>query len=315
MNVAFGVSQVTNSPLKTILEELAIFNDNAIFNNNTVVNNIVQVTAVQANTTEQDMTVVVEQIIGEHFSSFFVDGTEGYDDDDDEINDEENSNNENNVSGDHPMIETNETNQHLDSRAEIGENTTRNTQQFIHDLEINRLKEKLNCSQNNVCLLRQRNKDLEASLKKTLSEIDPLKLIHYNYTLEQLLEFILKASDKISRQKNQNPYKMSRDIIDTLSNADMLGGNLFVAIKEAGRDYYRENVFSSHQMMKTLDMNGGQHSYQGIALMRQLEINGEKNQRNTIIPSTSAIQRAGHIVDQYANAVVPFMAGPLEDSS
>jgi hypothetical protein len=67
--------------------------------------------------------------------------------------------------------------------------------------------------------------------------------------------------------------------------------------------------------MKMLDMNGGQLSCQGIALMLQLEINGEKNQRNKIIPSTSAIQRAGCIVDQYANAVVPFTTYPLEDGS
>jgi hypothetical protein len=135
--------------------------------------------------------------------------------------------------------------------------STANTQCLGHANQIEILNKRLRNQQYLIANLRRRKHDLEIALDRTLAEIDPLVLIHYNYSTEQLLDFIEKAIDKLSHQKKRKPYKMAQKVIDRLWNTGILGGNLQVAIKEVGRDYYREHVFSPDKLMRMLDMNGG----------------------------------------------------------
>ena len=62
-------------------------------------------------------------------------------------------------------------------------------------------------------------------------------------------------------------------------------------------------------------MNGGQLSYQGIDLLRQLETNGEKYEQNTIIHHSSSLKCVCAVVDKYASIVVPFKMDKLEDGT
>jgi hypothetical protein len=64
---------------------------------------------------------------------------------------------------------------------------------------------------------------------------------------------------------------------------------------DKAKTYIQTNIYSPQRIMELLDLNGGQLSYQGIAILRQLEANGEQYLQNTILPSTTAIQNAGKL--------------------
>jgi hypothetical protein len=108
---------------------------------------------------------------------------------------------------------------------------------------------------------------------------------------------------------------MACKIIDKLWNTSILSGFLQTAMIGKARKHFRAKVFSPVKIMELLDMNGGQLSYQGLDLLRQLETNGESYVSNTIIPHSTKIQRIGKAANLYAQTFVPFVASELQNGT
>ncbi|KAL7566798.1 hypothetical protein ACA910_019389 [Epithemia clementina (nom. ined.)] len=55
-----------------------------------------------------------------------------------------------------------------------------------------------------------------------------------------------------------------------------------------------------------MDSGDGVLNYGGVEVLRRCETNGKKYVRNTVIPSTAALQRAAAIVQKYGETRFPF---------
>jgi hypothetical protein len=66
--------------------------------------------------------------------------------------------------------------------------------------------------------------------------------------------------------------------------------------------------------MELSDMCGGQLSYQGIDLLRDLE-KCDHYSSSTILPSSTMIRKVGNIVDKYVDLVVPFKLSYLDNGT
>ena len=79
------------------------------------------------------------------------------------------------------------------------------------------------------------------------------------------------------------------------------------------KKFLRSTVFSPQNLLKAMDMNGGQLSMAGIEVMREMEADGKKWFRDSLIPSSAEIKRACRVVETYATSVVPYKHGHLEN--
>ena len=97
------------------------------------------------------------------------------------------------------------------------------------------------------------------------------------------------------------------------SNED---GSLLMALRDSivvhVSKWLRKTVFSPFNILKAMDMAGGQLSMEGLQVLSKMEANGRKWYRNGIIPSSAEIKRTGAIVEAYARQVVPYTHGHLE---
>ena len=55
-------------------------------------------------------------------------------------------------------------------------------------------------------------------------------------------------------------------------------------------NYYRKEIFSCHNALRAMDLNGGALNYTAIEVLRSVETKGVKC-ATTIIPSRSSLQR------------------------
>jgi hypothetical protein len=153
-------------------------------------------------------------------------------------------------------------------------------------------------------------------VKDSIKKRDLLSLLDNNMSLIQCFNLLSRIIHTVSYQRNRNHLLTADRLIDYLWRSDLLGGHIKPAMIATTKKHLLKTVFSPERIMKLPDMNGGQLSFQGITLLRQLEKNnGEKNVKNTILPSSSTIKRVGYIVDELANKIVPFDVGVLADGS
>lgn len=77
------------------------------------------------------------------------------------------------------------------------------------------------------------------------------------------------------------------------------------------RKYYQRKVFSPNNILRAMDMTGGQLSLEGVEVLRKIETGNKRYARKTILPSSAEIKRAAAIVEAYAKDVVPYTSGSL----
>jgi hypothetical protein len=60
-----------------------------------------------------------------------------------------------------------------------------------------------------------------------------------------------------------------------------------------GKVHFCKDIFSPFVVLRKMDLEGGcKLNYEVIELLRELETNGEKNVRNTLIPTVGELKRA-----------------------
>ncbi len=74
----------------------------------------------------------------------------------------------------------------------------------------------------------------------------------------------------------------------------------------------RKEVYSPANVLRAMDMAGGQLSIEGIEVLRTCETNGAKYCRHTILPCSADIRRVGAEVEAFAQKIIPYKHGILE---
>jgi hypothetical protein len=87
-------------------------------------------------------------------------------------------------------------------------------------------------------------------------------LIQQNTKLEDFLNKILPALEKLGKQKNRLPANMSIKLVDVLWNSTIWESKIRFAIIDKVKHYYKTNIFSPAKLCELLDMAGGQLSYE-----------------------------------------------------
>jgi len=77
-------------------------------------------------------------------------------------------------------------------------------------------------------------------------------------------------------------------------------------------DYIRKEVYSPANVLRAMDMAGGQLSIEGIEVLRSCETNGRKYYRNSILPCSAEIRRVGAEVEEFAAKLIPYKYGTLD---
>jgi hypothetical protein len=89
-------------------------------------------------------------------------------------------------------------------------------------------------------------------------------------------------------------------------NEDTIFGEMIV---EYGKDFLRNNVFDPFSVLRLMDLEGGKLNYEAIGLLRQLETNGKKHMRHTLIPSVGELKKAAKLVEELGTYIAPFTSG------
>jgi hypothetical protein len=79
-----------------------------------------------------------------------------------------------------------------------------------------------------------------------------------------------------------------------------------------GKAHLRKNVFNPFAVLRKMDLEGGKLNYEAIELLRELETKGEKNIRNTVIPTVGELKKAAKLVEEYGRHIAPFACGVTE---
>jgi len=74
----------------------------------------------------------------------------------------------------------------------------------------------------------------------------------------------------------------------------------------------RTEVYSPANVLRAMDMAGGQLSIEGIEVLRTCETNGAKYYRHSILPCSADIRRVGADVEAFAEKIIPYKHGILE---
>lgn len=77
-------------------------------------------------------------------------------------------------------------------------------------------------------------------------------------------------------------------------------------LEKYARKHFRDNVFTSYNILREMDLAGGTLSYEGIDVLRRVETCGVKRFRGSMIPSKSELKRMATVVEWYANEHCPF---------
>lgn len=140
-----------------------------------------------------------------------------------------------------------------------------------------------------------------------------VSLLPMNTSLDDFLIILGELILKLAALKNRVKTNLADRLVEFLWSTNIIDGCIRLSMIESAKKYFRTEVYSAPRIMELLDMHGGQLSYEGIDLLRQLETNGEKYVRNTIIPHSSSIKRVCYNVDKFASLIVPFEMGKLEN--
>jgi len=91
---------------------------------------------------------------------------------------------------------------------------------------------------------------------------------------------------------------------------------VFVSLRESFFELavssIRKDVYSPANVLRAMDMAGGQLSIEGLEVLRSCETKGTKYYRNSILPCSADIRRVGAIVEEFAKTVIPYRHGTLD---
>jgi hypothetical protein len=90
---------------------------------------------------------------------------------------------------------------------------------------------------------------------------------------------------------------------------EFCGGHTKKTLVQLSNNYFRESIFTPHNILKEMDLQGGVLNYSGVELLRMVECleNPEaknKKQYKSILPSKSSIVRKAQVLEHAAKDVL-----------
>ena len=129
-----------------------------------------------------------------------------------------------------------------------------------------------------------------------------------------MISFI-EFCEKFASLCNRNTENTAEFIIKSLWDSDILDGEFKNKIIDITKTHLQNTIFHPYKFLEIMDLHGGQLSLYAIEVVRLLETNGDIGVTNTIIPHRGKIMRVSKVVEEYANDIVPYVMGKLEDGS
>lgn len=132
-------------------------------------------------------------------------------------------------------------------------------------------------------------------------------------TGKEVVSLFINNLGRLSRERNRNLTKLSNYVANFMWDTQLLDGLLVEAFLEKAKDHIRQNVFSSANIMRVMDMSGGRISMSSIEVLRKLEM--EQGCKKTIMPSSGAMKNVTRVVDKYCDNILPFVEGKTESGA
>jgi hypothetical protein len=161
--------------------------------------------------------------------------------------------------------------------------------------ELSRTKSELKTAKSVIRTARSRQRK-EVRLEK------PAGTSNANYVSNLLNGFLSLFASARSRKKKK---ALAKQFFVCL-NEDTIFGEMIV---EYGKEFFRNNVFDPFSVLCLMDLEGGKLKYKASGLLCQLETNGKKHMRNTLIPSVGELKKAAKLVEELGTYIAPFTSG------
>jgi len=134
--------------------------------------------------------------------------------------------------------------------------------------------------------------------------------------IKQMLDDMVHLEDLFiacNRKRFTSRNKFRRHFAESMWHDER---DIFVSLREFFFDlavtWIRKEVYSPANVLRAMDMAGGQLSIEGIEVLRTCETNGTKYYRNSILPCSAEIRRVGAEVEKFAQALIPYQHGILD---
>ncbi len=133
----------------------------------------------------------------------------------------------------------------------------------------------------------------------TVSEED----IELDNTIKNAITSTIATNQKFSRYGSNCKGQL---IFVALFSEELLNGCCLPFLIGNAKSWLQRNVFVPWNILKAIDLAGGSLNYKGIEVLWQVESEGKKYYRSGIIPCTADINHASKMIENKADAIVPF---------
>jgi len=156
----------------------------------------------------------------------------------------------------------------------------------------------------------------KARYNQTLHSQVPMSEATCNNMTDQLMNEIVHAEDifiSLNRKRFTSRNKFRRHLADSMWYDKR---ELFVSLREFFLEhaitFIRKEVYSPSNVLRAMDMAGGQLSIEGIEVLRTCETNSAKYYRHSILPCLADIRHVGAEVEAFADKIIPYHHGTLD---
>eukprot|EP00978_Attheya_sp_CCMP212_P039605 scaffold207536_cov51-Attheya_sp.AAC.2 len=104
-----------------------------------------------------------------------------------------------------------------------------------------------------------------------------------------LHEAISNVFTKVHQFKNLGGKQVTQALVSVFWTYD--GGITQEGLIAKVSRWLKDNVFKVRELLKAMELRGGVLNYEGVEIMRSLEVKGRRNFHHSILPSTSRLQK------------------------
>jgi len=137
-----------------------------------------------------------------------------------------------------------------------------------------------------------------------------------NFIVDQLMSDMVILEDQfisVKQKRFTSCKNFRRHVAENMWHDER---EFFVSLREffieLAVNYIRKEVYSPANVLRAMDMAGGQLSIEGIEVLRTCETKGKKYYRNSILPCSADIRCVGAEVEEFAEKLIPYQHGTLD---
>jgi hypothetical protein len=123
---------------------------------------------------------------------------------------------------------------------------------------------------------------------------------------EVVLAAVNKAVSSDNRFVRYGKVRKGRLVAKAVFNPDFALGSCLPYIIDKAKLWLKNNVYTPWKILKAMDIAGGSLNYTELEVLRQVETQGKKYYRGSVLPCTADIKRAATKLEPKADVLVPF---------